>query len=90
MEPFHVIEGKTLNRSNSLGEDKVNVGFLQHKQDIFPFAVPHFRSSFFPTSRSEMVKVSQVLTRCQLFPWQLKDLAEVKKQNELKMRWLLV
>ena len=84
MEPFHVIEGERLNRSNSLGEDKVSVGFLQHKQDIFPFAVPHFRSPFFPMSRSEMVKVSQVLTRCQLFPWQLKDLAEVKKQNELE------
>lgn len=79
MEPFHVIEGERLNRSNIPGEGKVNVGFLQHKQDIFPFAVPHFRSPFFPMSRSEMVKVSQVLTRCQLFPWQLKDLAEVKK-----------
>ena len=84
MEPFHVIEGERLNRSNSLGEDKVSVGFLQHKQDIFPFAVPHFRSPFFPMSRSEMVKVSQVLTRCQLFPWQLKDLSELKKQNELE------
>ena len=84
MEPFHVIEGERLNRSNSLGEDKVNVDFLQSKQAIFPFAVPHFRSPFFPMSRSEMVKVSQVLTRCQLFPWQLKDLAEVKKQNELE------
>ena len=30
-----------------------------------------------------MAKVSQVLTRCQLFPWQLKDLSEVQKQNEL-------
>ena len=84
MEPFHVIEGEGLNRSNSPAEDKVNVGFLQHKQEIFPFAVPHFRSPFFPMSRREMVKVSQVLTRCQLFPWQLKDLAEVKKQNELE------
>lgn len=84
MEPFHVIEGERLNRSISPGEDKVNVGFLQRKQDIFPFAVPHFRSPFFPMSRSEMVKVSQVLTKCQLFPWQLKDLAEVKKQNELE------
>ena len=84
MEPFHVIAGERLNRSNSPAEDKVNVGFLQHKQEIFPFAVPHFRSPFFPMSRSEMVKVSQVLTRCQLFPWQLKDLAEVKKQNELE------
>ena len=84
MEPFHVIEGEGLNRSNSPAEDKVNVGFLQHKQEIFPFAVPHFRSPFFPMSRREMVKVSQVLTRCHLFPWQLKDLAEVKKQNELE------
>ena len=59
--------------------------FLQRKQSIFSFAVPHFRSPFFPgMSRSEMVKVSQLLTRCQLFPWQLKDLAEVKKQNELE------
>ena len=31
-----------------------------------------------------MVKVSQALTRCQLFPWQLKDLSKVKKQNELE------
>ena len=86
MEPFHVpvIEGERLNRSNIPGEGKVNVDFLQRKQSIFPFAVPHFRSPFFPMSRSEMVKVSQVLTRCQLFPWQLKDLAEVKKQNELE------
>ena len=77
MEPFHVIEGERLNRSNILGEGKVNVDFLQRKQSIFPFAVAHFRSPFFPMSRSEMVKVSQVLTRCQLFPWQLKALAEV-------------
>ena len=84
MEPFHVIEGERLNRSNMPGEGKVNVDFLQRKQAIFPFAVPHFRSPFFPMSRSEMVKVSQVLTRCQLFPWQRKDLAEVKKQNELQ------
>ena len=84
MEPFHVIEGERLNGSNIPGEGKVNVDFLQRKQSIFPFAVPHFRSPFFPMSRSEMVKVSQVLTRCQLFPWQLKALAEVKKQNELE------
>ena len=84
MEPFHVIEGERLNRSNIPGEGKVNVDFLQRKQSIFPFAVPHFRSPFFPMSRSEMVKVSQVLTRCQLFPWQLKDLSELKKQNELE------
>ena len=68
MEPLDVIEGERLNCSNSHGENKVNVGFFQRKQEIFPFAVPHFRSPFFPMSRSEMAKVSQVLTRCQLFP----------------------
>ena len=85
IEPFDVIEGERLNRSNSPGEEKVNEVFPQSKQKIFPFAVPHFRSPFFPVSRSEMVKVSQVLTRCQLFPWQLKGFpwSKVKKQNKL-------
>ena len=84
MEPFDVIEGERLNRLNLPGEEKVNVVFPQRKQEVFPFAVPHFRSPFFPMSRREMVKVSQALTRCQLFPWQLKDLSKVKKQNELE------
>ena len=84
MEPFDVIEGERLNRLNLPGDEKVNVVFPQRKQEIFPFAVPHFRSPFFPMSRREMVKVSQALTRCQLFPWQLKDLSKVKKQNELE------
>ena len=58
MKPFDAIEGESL---SSL-KNYCSGDFSQRKQEIFPFAVPYFRLPLLPSSRNELVKVSQILT----------------------------
>ena len=86
MELFDIIEEETLGPKDSHGEVILKAGFLQRKQKIFPFAVPHFRLPLLPSSRSELVKVSQVLTKCQLFPRQLQKLTESENRRKQDLK----
>ena len=86
MTPFDALKGETLNPKNSHSELKFTAtDFPPGKQEIFPFAVPHFRPPLLPSSRNELVKVTQLLTSCRLFPWQLQNTIEAENQRKEKL-----
>lgn len=89
IEPFDVIVGETLSRKNPKSEsDELEVpksDFPRGKQDIFPFAAPYLQLPLLPSSRNELVRISQVLTKCELFPWKLQNIKmEYKRKRDLK------
>lgn len=85
MEPFDVIFGETLSRRNPHSRETLKLNFPLIKQEVFPFAVPHLRLPLLPSSRNELVRISNVLTKCELFPWQLQNIkTKYKKRRDLE------
>ncbi|KAJ7339408.1 hypothetical protein OS493_005803 [Desmophyllum pertusum] len=89
IEPFDVIVGESLSRKNPQSvSDELEIpkpDFPRGKQDIFPFAVPYLRLPLLPSSRNELVRISQALTKCELFPWQLQNIKmKYKRRRDLK------
>ena len=85
MEPFDVIVGDTLSRRNPHSRETLKLNFPLIKQEVFPFAVPHLRLPLLPSSRKELVRISNVLTKCELFPWQLQNIKiKYKKKRDLE------
>ena len=85
IEPFDVIVGGALSRKDPHGEVKVIPDFPSRKQEIFPSAVPYLRLPLLPSSRNELVRISHLLTKCELFPWQLQNIKlESKRKPDLK------
>lgn len=82
IEPFDVIVGHALSRKNLHGELKVIPDFPPRKHQIFPFAVPYLRLPLLPSSRNELVRISHLLTNCELFPWQLQTSSWSLKGSE--------
>lgn len=70
IQPFEAIVGEKLNHKYRHSEVKVAPAF---QQDIFPFAVPYLRLPLLSSSRYDLGRISQVLTKCDLFPWQLQN-----------------
>jgi len=60
-----------------------------NREEIFPFAVPHFRLPLLPSSRNGLVKVSQVLTKCRMLPWQLQSLTEAEHKRKQDVKTLV-
>lgn len=66
--------GDALSRKNQLGQVKVTPDFPTRKQEIFPFAVPYLLLPLLPSSRNDLVRISHLLTKCELFPWKLQNI----------------
>ena len=86
MEPFEAIVGEERNRKSSRSEARSAVKFIPTfpsiKQEIFPLAVPHFRLPLLPSTKSRLVRMSQVLTRCEVMPWQLQDVSSAFERKQ--------
>lgn len=63
-----------MSRKNQLGQVKVTPDFPTRKQEIFPFAVPYLLLPLLPSSRNDLVRISHLLTKCELFPWKLQNI----------------
>ena len=83
--PFDVIVGETLSHKNPQFEVKLP-DFPRGKQEIFPFAVPCLRLPLLPSSRNELVRISNVLTECELFPWQLQNIKLKYKRGRADLK----
>lgn len=86
IEPFDVIVGETLSHKNPQCEVKHMPDFPRDKQEIFPFAVPYLRLPLLPSSRNELVKISHVLTQCEVFPWQLQNIKLKYKRGRAELK----
>lgn len=44
------------------------------KQEVFPYSVPHLRLPLLPSSRNELVQISNVLAKFEIIPWKLQNI----------------
>lgn len=69
--PFEAIVGEALNHKSSQSKVESTNAF---QQEIFPFAVPYLRLPLLPSSRQNLERISQLLAKRELLPWQLQHL----------------
>lgn len=69
--PFEAIVGEALNHKSSQSKVESTNAF---QQEIFPFAVPYLRLPLLPSSRQNLERISQLIAKRELLPWQLQHM----------------
>ena len=68
------IAREAMSRRNQQNKEKLKLDFPPMKQEVFPYSVPHLRLPLLPSSRNELVQISNVLAKCEIIPWQLQSI----------------
>ena len=82
IEPYEAVVGESLSHKKHSMEVNFVPAFPPVKQEIFPFAVPHYRLPLLPSTRKELLRISEVLTKCKVLPMQLQDMRLVCKREQ--------
>ena len=82
IEPFEAIVGEKLSCKRIQSGVKFRPQFPLTKQEVFPFAVPHLRLPLLPSTKTQLVRISQVLSGCKVLPWQLQNMRLEYKREQ--------
>lgn len=73
LKPSGIVR-EAMSRRNQQNKENFKLDFPPMKQEVFPYSVPHLRLPLLPSSRNELVQISNVLAKCEIIPWQLQSI----------------